>query len=85
MLLYSEFTGIRATGLLSESFTVTAIINDPLYCYTKVSDIRRKTEIGTGDASYYISVTKDTFNSKYYDNCYTTAHIKSGDMDGIYF
>lgn len=76
---------VRHKGeLLSESFTVTAIINDPLYCYTKVSDIRGKTEIGTGNASYYISVTKDTFDSEYYDNCYTTAHIKSGDMDGIF-
>lgn len=70
--------------LLFDSFTVTAIINDPLYCCTKTSDVRGKTEIGTGNALYYISVAKDTFDPEYYDNCYTVAHIKSDNMDGIF-
>ena len=64
-----------------DQFIVTAIINEPAYCYAKATDARGQSNIGTGSAYYYISLPKEAFSASYYDDCYTTAYIKNYDLD----
>ena len=71
--------------LKTDQFVVTAIINEPAYCYAKISDSRGKSDVGIGSAYYYISFPKEAFDLSYYDGCYTTAYIKNNDLDQYYY
>ena len=44
--------------LRSSTFTVTAIINQPSYCYARGQDTRGQSEIGIGSAYYYMVLPK---------------------------
>ena len=46
-----EHGGELHTGM----FTVTAIINQPSYCYARPKDARGQSDIGIGSAYYYIA------------------------------
>lgn len=91
--IYAEEKGIQVGDKLSlkhdgelyeDTFQVTAIVNDPVYCYRVVHDSRGKGEAGTGVASYYISLAKEAFDASYFDDCYTAAYIKSDSLRGIF-
>ncbi|MBP0964625.1 MAG: FtsX-like permease family protein [Oscillospiraceae bacterium] len=69
----------------SDTFSVTAIVNEPFFCCAAVRDARGKSSEGLGSASYYIMLTKDAFDSSYYSDCYTTAFIKNNALDNYYY
>lgn len=71
--------------LLSDSFTVTAIVNEPFFCCATVKDARGSSTEGLGSASYYIMLAKDAFDSDYYSGCYTTALVKNNSLDDHYY
>lgn len=71
--------------LVSDTFKVTAIINEPSFSCTDVQDSRGKGEVGFGSASYYVEVSEKAFNSSYYNNCYTTAYVENSSLNDIYF
>lgn len=70
---------------LSDTFSVTAIVNEPFFCCATVRDARGKSSEGLGAASYYIMLAKDAFDSSYYSDCYTTAFIKNNALDNYYY
>lgn len=71
--------------LKSDTFEVTAIINEPLFDSVNISDARGKAEAGLGSNDYYIELSEDAFDSSYYSGCFTTAYIYSSSFDGIYY
>ena len=71
--------------LISNSFTVTAIINQPSYCYARTNDARGQSDIGIGSAYYYIVFPREAFDSSYYRDCYSTAYIKNESMDQYHY
>lgn len=71
--------------LKSDSFTVTAIINQPSYCYARTMDARGQSDIGIGSAYYYIVFPRKAFDASYYNNCYSTAYIKNEAMDRYHY
>lgn len=71
--------------LASDTFRVTAIINEPFFCCATVRDARGKSSEGLGSASYYIMLTADAFDSSYYSDCYTTAFVKNNTLDKYYY
>ena len=71
--------------LKSDRFTVTAIINQPSYCYARTTDARGQSDIGIGSAYYYIAFPREAFNSSHYDNCYSTAYIRNDSMDQYHY
>ncbi|MBP1561066.1 MAG: FtsX-like permease family protein [Oscillospiraceae bacterium] len=71
--------------LASDTFRVTAIINEPFFCCATVRDARGKSSEGLGSASYYIMLTADAFDSSYYSDCYTTAFVKNNALDKYYY
>lgn len=71
--------------LKSEQFVVTAIINQPSYCYARGIDARGQSDIGIGSAYYYITVPKEAFDLTYYGGCYSTAYIKNYEFDQYHY
>lgn len=71
--------------LMGDTFTVTAIINQPNYCCASVEDSRGTGEAGLGSNEYYIALPVSAFDSSYYSDCYTVAYIDSDRLDGIYY
>ncbi|MDD7429460.1 MAG: FtsX-like permease family protein, partial [Oscillospiraceae bacterium] len=71
--------------LVSDTFTVTAIVNEPFFCCATVRDARGKSTAGLGSASYYIMLTEGAFDPSYYSDCYTTAYIKNNALDNYYY
>lgn len=71
--------------LKSDSFTVTAIINQPSYCYARATDARGQSDIGIGSAYYYIALPREAFDTSYYNNCYSTAYIRNDSMDQYHY
>ncbi len=71
--------------LLSDCFTITAIVNEPFFCCASVKDARGSSTEGLGSASYYIMLAKDAFDSDYYSGCYTTAYVKNNALDDYYY
>ncbi|MCD8365097.1 MAG: FtsX-like permease family protein [Clostridiales bacterium] len=72
--------------LVTDTFTVTAIINQPSYCCADYDDSRGQSEEGTGSASYYIELTEDAFEQEYYyGGCYTKAYIRNDALGEIYY
>lgn len=80
-----EITVEHEGNLVSDKFIVTAIINEPSYCCSTLKDARGKNSVGLGSNEYYIEIPKEAFDSSYYSDCYTTAHVTSSTLDGIYF
>lgn len=71
--------------LVSDTFSVTAIVNEPFFCCATVRDARGKSTQGLGSASYYIMLTKEAFDSSYYSDCYTTAFVKNNALDNYFY
>lgn len=71
--------------LCSSTFTVTAIINQPSYCYARGQDTRGQSEIGIGSAYYYMVLPKAAFEPSYFSGGYSTAYIKNYDLDRYHY
>ena len=71
--------------LKMDTFLVTAIINQPSYCCAKSLDSRGMNNKGIGSAYYYIALQEEAFDSTYFSNCYTTAYVKSNELDKYFY
>lgn len=71
--------------LLYDTFTVTAIVNDPVYTCLDVVDARGKGEVGFGSVSYYIELPEEAFDGAYFDNCFTTAYLENKALSALDF
>lgn len=71
--------------LKTDTFVITAIINEPSYCCAKANDARGKSGKGTGAAYYYISLPKTAFDTSYFGDCYTTAYIRNDRLDEYFY
>ena len=71
--------------LLETQFTVTAIINLPVYVCAGLEDTRGTADAGLGSNEYFIAFNKCAFDTDNYSDCYTTAYIDSSKFDGIYY
>ncbi|MGN0380736.1 MAG: hypothetical protein ACI4EP_02525, partial [Suilimivivens sp.] len=80
-----EITLEHDGNFVSNTFCVTAIINEPFFCCATIQDARGKSSAGLGAASYYIMLTKDAFDSSYYSDCFTTAYVKNNALDEFYY
>lgn len=72
-------------NFVSDTFRVTAIVNEPFFCCATIKDARGKSTQGLGSTSYYIMLHKDAFDSSYYSDCYTTAYVKNNALDAYYY
>lgn len=79
--LGDEITLEHDGKFVSDTFRVTAIVNEPFFCCATIRDARGKSTEGLGAASYYIMLTQDAFDSSYYSDCFTTAYIKNNALD----
>ncbi|MCD8365099.1 MAG: hypothetical protein LUC83_04670 [Clostridiales bacterium] len=70
--------------LVTDTFIVTAVINQPAYCCAVIDDARGTGAEGTGSVSYYIELTEGAFDSDYYGGCYTKAYVRSEAMDEVF-
>lgn len=80
-----EITLEHDGNFVSDTFRVTAIINEPFFCCAALQDVRGKSTEGLGAASYYIMCTIDAFDSSYYKDCFTTAYVKNNALDDFYY
>jgi len=71
--------------LMSDTFTVTAIINTPAYCCAKAQDTRGISKKGIGSAYYYVSLPKEAFDASYFSDVYTSAYVKDHDLDQYFY
>ncbi|MCC8017269.1 MAG: ABC transporter permease, partial [Lachnospiraceae bacterium] len=69
--------------LVTDTFTVTAIINQPAYCLADFDDSRGQSAEGIGSASYYIQFTQEAFNADYYGGRYTKAYVRNDALDEV--
>lgn len=72
-------------ALLSDEFTVTAIVNDPAFACSSLPDTRGRSNIGIGSVSYYIMLEKGAFSNAYFNDCYTAAFIYNNELSGSYY
>ncbi|MCD8324333.1 MAG: ABC transporter permease, partial [Clostridiales bacterium] len=70
--------------LVTDTFVVTAVINQPAYCCAVIDDARGTASEGTGSVSYYIELTGEAFNPGYYGGLYTKAYVRSEAMDEVF-
>lgn len=71
--------------LKSHAFTVTAIINQPAYCYARPRDARGQSDIGIGSAYYYMAFAKEAFDEEYYNGVYSTAYVRKDTLDQYHY
>lgn len=71
--------------LTTDTFTVTAIVNIPVYCCVSLFDVRGTGEAGLGSNEYYVCLPEAAFDADHYSGCYTTAYIDSDVLDGVYY
>lgn len=71
--------------LISETFRVTAVINDPAFSCANVLDTRGIGNAGLGSAVYYIVLPKAAFAQEYYNGSYTTAYVRNETLSQLYF
>lgn len=77
---------VEHNGELKENtFLVTAIINQPSFCCARSLDTRGMSNIGIGSAYYYIALPKESFDSSYFSNSYTTAYVKNYELDNYFY
>lgn len=76
-----EITLTQDGSLCEDTFRVTAIINEPVFCCTHICDSRGKSTEGLGAASYYIELSKEAFDASYYENCFSVVHVKNNSLD----
>ena len=80
-----QFRVTHEGQLKTHAFTVTAIINQPSYCYARPRDARGQSDIGIGSAYYYIAFSKDAFDQGYFNGAYTTAYVRNDDLDQYHY
>lgn len=71
--------------LLETQFTVTAIVNLPVYVCAGLEDTRGTADAGLGSNEYFVALDKCAFDADNYSDCYTTAYIDSSKFDGVYY
>ena len=71
--------------LLGTEFTVTGIVNLPVYVCTGLEDTRGTADAGLGSNEYFVALDKCAFDTENYSDCYTTAYIDSSKFDGLYY
>lgn len=71
--------------LKTNTFVVSAIINQPSFCCARALDSRGMSNIGIGDVQYYIGLLKEAFETSHFSECYTTAYIKNYDLDTYFY
>ena len=71
--------------LKTHAFTVTAIINQPSYCYARPRDARGQSDIGIGSAYYYIAFAKAAFEEDYFHGAYSTAYVRNDTLDQYHY
>lgn len=71
--------------LQSDTFVITAIINEPSFSSAILNDSRGKSEEGFGSAAYYMEVAPEAFDSSYYNDCYTTAYVENKELSDTYY
>lgn len=71
--------------LTGDTFTVTGIVNLPVYCCVSLFDVRGTGEAGLGSNEYFICLHEAAFDTGYYNDCYTTAYVDSNVLDGMYY
>ena len=77
---------VEHDGVLKATrFTVTAIINQPSYCYARPRDARGQSDIGIGSAYYYIALSKAAFDRDYFNGAYSTAYVRNDDLDQYHY
>ncbi|MCD7981520.1 MAG: hypothetical protein LUF32_04265, partial [Clostridiales bacterium] len=69
--------------LVTDTFTVTAILNQPAYCCAETVDSRGQSSKGLGAASYYIQLPEEAFDSDYYGGSYTKVYIRNDSLDEV--
>lgn len=69
----------------ADQFTVTAILNQPAYCYARAKDARGQSDIGIGSAYYYIAFAKEAFDEAFFDGAYTTAYVRNDALDQYHY
>ena len=80
-----QFRVTHEGQLKTHAFTVTAIINQPSYCYARPRDARGQSDIGIGSAYYYIAFPKAAFDQSYFNGVYTTAYIRNDELDQFHY
>ena len=71
--------------LLGTEFTVTGIVNLPVYVCAGLEDTRGIADAGLGSNEYFVALDKCAFDTENYSDCYTTAYIDSSKFDGLYY
>ena len=71
--------------LTGDSFTVTGIVNLPVYCCVSLFDVRGTGETGLGSNEYFVCLSQAAFDADYYSDCYTIAYVDSDVLDGMYY
>ncbi len=71
--------------LLGTEFTVTGIVNLPVYVCAGLEDTRGTADAGLGSNEYFVALDKCAFDTENYSDCYTTAYIDSSKFDGLYY
>lgn len=71
--------------LTGDSFTVTGIVNLPVYCCVSLFDVRGTGETGLGSNEYFVCLPQAAFDAGYYSDCYTIAYVDSDVLDGMYY
>ncbi|MCD8218177.1 MAG: ABC transporter permease [Clostridiales bacterium] len=69
--------------LVTDTFTVTAILNQPMYCCAETEDSRGQSTEGLGSASYYIELPQEAFDADYFGDCYSKAYIRNDELGKI--
>lgn len=80
-----EITLEHDGNLVSDTFRVTAIVNELYFCCATIQDARGKSTQGLGSASYYIVLPIEAFDASYYSDCFTTAYVKNHALDEYYY
>lgn len=80
-----QFRVTHEGQLKTHAFTVTAIINQPSYCYARPRDARGQSDIGIGSAYYYMAFAKEAFDKDYFSGTYSTAYVRKDALDQYHY
>ena len=80
-----EITLEHDGNLTAETFQITAVVNEPSYCYGMFKDARGFGTVGTGSNEYYIMLPASAFDASYYGGCFTTAYVINDTLAGLYY